>query len=143
MASCGECPVVPHREVELGGLLSTGWGRARWVWSHLCLALGVKATRMVSVMGSIYPGGWKIESPAGAGGPVTRDLVGGSLGTVLARGPREGLGTAGPSMYVGVLLLRDLICGQDSILRKPSSEDSGKGVFWHSAGTFWGCGLQA
>lgn len=64
MASRGECPVVPHSEVELEGLLSTGWGGARWVWGPLCLALGVKATRRVSVMGSIYPGGWRMESPA-------------------------------------------------------------------------------
>lgn len=40
MAFCGECPLASHGEVELEGLLSAGWGGARWAWTHLHLALG-------------------------------------------------------------------------------------------------------
>lgn len=108
VASCGECPVVPHGEVELEGLLFAGWGGARWVWAHLCLTLGGQGhqeglcdrsllSRRMTDRESCLPrlrGRW----------PCTGDLGGSSLGTVQARGPREGLGYRWFQCVLGVLL---------------------------------------
>lgn len=105
VATCGECPVVPHGEVELEGLLFAGWGGARWVWAHLCLTLGGQGhqeglcdrchlSRRMTNGEPCLPG-------LRGSGLVIRGLGGGSLGTAGQGVPGKGWGVDGLSVCWG------------------------------------------